>query len=97
MTARVRRSSAPSPTVQARRLAGQGAGVGWLVGGLLLGAVVAFTLVVIMPTNRRLLDPRLDAASEDARQLLRRWGQLHAVRSVVGAGVFVAFVIMSAR
>jgi len=28
---------------------------------------------------------------------LRRWGQLHAVRTVVGAGVFVAFVIMSAR
>ena len=60
-------------------------------------AVVAFTLVVIMPTNRRLLDPALDTGSEEARRLLRRWGQLHAVRTVVGAGVFVAFVIMSAR
>ena len=74
----------------------QGAGVGWLVGGVLLGAVIAFTLVVIMPTNRRLLDPGLDTGSEEARRLLRRWGQLHAVRTVVGAGVFVAFVIMSA-
>jgi hypothetical protein len=70
----------------------QGAGVGWLVWGLLLGALVPFTLVVIMPTNRRLLDPGLDASSVEARALLSRWGRLHAVRTVVGVTVFVAFV-----
>ena len=32
----------------------QGAGAGWLGGGLFLGAMVPFTLVVLMPTNRRL-------------------------------------------
>jgi hypothetical protein len=32
----------------------QGSGVGWLVGRLLLGALIPFTLVVIMPTNRQL-------------------------------------------
>ena len=71
----------------------QGAGVGWLVGGLLLGALVPFTLVVIMPTNRRLLDPGLDSGSGEARELLSRWGRLHAVRTVVGVAVFVAFVV----
>src|SRR5438876_9346785 len=41
----------------------QGSGVGLLVGGLLLGELVPFTLVVIMPTYRRLLDPRRDSGS----------------------------------
>lgn len=75
----------------------QGYGVGWLVWGLLLGALVPFTLVVIMPTNRRLLDPGLDSGSGEARELLLRWGRLHAVRTLVGVAVFVAFVGMSLR
>ncbi len=75
----------------------RGFGVWWLVWGLLLGALVPFTLVVIMPTNRRLLDPRLDGGSGEARELLARWGRLHAVRTVVGVAVFVAFAGMSLR
>ena len=75
----------------------QGGTVGWLVGGLLLGALVPFTVVVIMPTNRRLLDPQLDSGSDEARELLSRWGRLHAVRTVVGIAVFVAFVGLSLR
>lgn len=75
----------------------QGSGAGWLVGGLLLGALVPFTLVVIMPTNRRLLDPGLDGNSGEARELLARWGRLHAVRTIVGVVAFVAFVGMSIR
>ena len=35
-----------------------GASTGWLVWGVLLGALVPFTLAVIRPTNRRLLDPQ---------------------------------------
>jgi uncharacterized membrane protein len=70
----------------------QGSGTAWLVGGLLLGAMVPFTLVVIMPTNRRLLDASLDTGSAEAAELLRRWGRLHAVRTVVGVVVFGCFV-----
>jgi hypothetical protein len=69
-----------------------GAGVDWLVWGLLLGALVPYTLVVIMPTNHRLLAPSLDPGSGQARELLLRWGRLHAVRTVVGISVFVALV-----
>ncbi len=75
----------------------EGSGAGWLVGGLLLGALVPFTLVVIMPTNRRLLDPGLDSGSGEAGELLSRWGRLHAVRTVLSVVVFVAFVGMSLR
>jgi hypothetical protein len=59
-----------------------------LIGGLLLGAVIPFTLVVILPTNQRLLAPDLDRRSPETASLLRRWGQLHAVRSVLGALAF---------
>ena len=55
----------------------------WLVPAFLVGAVVPFTLVVIMPTNRQLLVVGRDLSSASTRSLLVRWGQLHAVRSVL--------------
>src|SRR5215813_15546203 len=51
-----------------------------LVASILLMAVVPFTLVAILPTNNRLLDPLLDPSSVKAIALLTRWGRLHAVR-----------------
>jgi uncharacterized membrane protein len=64
-----------------------------MVAGLLLGTVVAFTLIVIVPTNKRLLDPALDARGTEASHLLTRWGRLHTVRSVLSAAAFLMFVI----
>lgn len=68
----------------------QGGGALWALGGLLLFSVVPFTLLVIQPTNTRLLSNALDRAS--AGQLLRRWGRLHAVRSALGMAAFVVFL-----
>jgi Domain of unknown function (DUF1772) len=66
----------------------------WLaLAAVLLGLVVPFTLVVILPTNKRLLDPTLDAHSHAATQLLVRWGRLHAVRSVLSGCSFVVFLV----
>jgi hypothetical protein len=59
-----------------------------LLGGTLLGSVIPFTLLVILPTNKRLLSPQLDRASTEAAGLLQRWGRLHAVRSVLSAAAF---------
>jgi len=56
-----------------------------LIAGLLLGAVIPFTLLVILPTNTRLLAADLDRRSAEAAALLARWGRLHAVRSVLSA------------
>jgi len=56
-------------------------GRAWLVGGLLLLLVIPFTLVVILPANKRLESQELDLRSEEADRLLRRWGRLHAVRT----------------
>jgi hypothetical protein len=55
---------------------------------LLLGSLVPFTLVVIFPTNKRLLDPTLDPTSASAGALLARWNRLHAVRSIVSGAAF---------
>ncbi|HJZ56168.1 MAG TPA: DUF1772 domain-containing protein [Gemmataceae bacterium] len=71
-----------------------GSGIGWLVGGIALGSVVPFTLAVILPTNKRLLDPALDPRSPQARDLLARWARLHAVRSVLSVGAFALFACL---
>ena len=47
-----------------------------LIAGLLLGAVIPFTLLVILPTNTRLLAADLDRRSAEAAALLARWGRL---------------------
>ena len=64
-----------------------------VIAALLLGSVVPFTLVVIFPTNKRLLDPTLDRQGTEVAHLLTRWGQLHAVRSVLGSIAFLIFLI----
>src|SRR5262250_2091499 len=74
-----------------------GAGRSWLVGAVLLGAVVPFTLIVVLPTNRRLekLDPDPDPAV--ASSLLARWAQLHAVRSLLSLAALVIFAVALRR
>jgi hypothetical protein len=66
----------------------EGRGLVVLITGLLLGLVVPFTLIVILPTNKGLLDPDLDRGSAEAAALLALWGRLHAVRSILSAGAF---------
>jgi hypothetical protein len=60
-----------------------GATLWWLVAGVLVGLVIPFTLIVIMPTNKQLLNPSLHKTSPEVGRLLARWGVLHAVRSVL--------------
>jgi hypothetical protein len=63
----------------------QDGNIWWLIGALALLANWPFTLMVIMPTNKRLGDTALDAAGPQSRTLMQRWGQLHAVRTLLGA------------
>jgi len=62
-----------------------GGGVLWLVAGLWIGAVVPFTFIAIMPTNKQLLASGRDLDSPETRELLERWGRLHGVRSLLSA------------
>ena len=74
-----------------------GAELGWLIGGVLLGAVVPFTLIVIAPTTARLLDVSLDLNSPESAALLARWGWLHAARSAASLVAFLIFVFLLVR
>jgi hypothetical protein len=72
-----------------------GATFWWLVAGALLGSVIPFTLIVIMPTNKQLLSPTLDKRSAETGQLLARWGALHAVRSVLSTVALLVFLYLA--
>lgn len=65
-----------------------GRGTLWLLGSILLVAVIPFTLFAVMPLNARLLDDDLDSRSPEARQLLTRWGRLQIVRLALGIAAF---------
>jgi hypothetical protein len=71
-----------------------GATFWWLVAGVMLGSVIPFTLLVILPTNKLLLSPTLDKRSVDAERLLARWGALHAVRSVLSGLALLLFLYL---
>jgi hypothetical protein len=63
----------------------------WLIGALLLVANWPFTLFVIMPTNKALLATAGDAADARSRELLVKWGRLHAVRTALGTSATLVF------
>src|SRR5579864_6117718 len=71
-----------------------GATFWWLIAGVMLSSVIPFTLLAILPTNKRLLSPTLDRRSAEAERLLTRWGRLHAVRSVLSGLALLLFLYL---
>ena len=57
----------------------------WLPGAFVLLANWPFTLIAIMPVNNRLMATKAEDAGTESRELIRQWGRLHAVRSLLGA------------
>jgi len=68
-----------------------------LAGALLILAVVPFTLLVIRPTNERMLATAPESAGAETRALLVRWGALHWVRNLLGLAAVAAFAFALAR
>jgi hypothetical protein len=65
--------------------------INWLIGSILIIIVIPFTLIFILPVNKKLLDSSLDKNSGYAKQLLNRWGRLHAVRSLLS---LISFILL---
>ena len=65
----------------------------WIVGALLIFAVVPYTLIVILPTNKRLLTAGIDHSSHDTHLLLVRWGRLHALRTAASLSATIVFLL----
>jgi hypothetical protein len=64
----------------------------WILGALLLVAGWPYTLIVIMPTNRRLLAADPARAGAEERALVEKWGMLHAGRTVLGIAATLSFL-----
>ena len=64
----------------------------WLTGAFLLLANWPFTLVVILPTNKLLSEMKPLDAGPQSRELIEKWGKLHAVRSLLGIAATVLFL-----
>jgi hypothetical protein len=71
-----------------------GATFWWLIAGGLLGSVVPFTLIVILPPNKLLLSATLEKQSAQAEHLLARWAALHAVRSILSGLALLLFLYL---
>ena len=69
-----------------------GGGTLWVVGAVLIGLVVPFTVIAIIPTNKQLLAPGRDLASSETHALLEKWAKLHAVRSVLSFAATLIFI-----
>lgn len=65
----------------------------WLIGGILFGLVVPYTLIFVMPINKHLLSHDLDTRSEEACHLLEKWGNLHILRSVLSTVALIIFLL----
>jgi hypothetical protein len=64
----------------------------WLLGAALIILPWPYTMFLIMPTNKILKSRSPAQANEDTRSLVRQWGLLHAVRTILGAGAVAAYL-----
>lgn len=74
-----------------------GGGFAWAIAALLIGAVVPFTFIGIMPTNKALLAPDRDLGAAETRTLLEHWAKLHTVRTVLSVAATVLYVCLAIR
>jgi len=64
----------------------------WIGGAILILANWPYTLIGIMPTNKRLNATAPDAAGEASRALIETWGRLHGVRTALGVAATLTYL-----
>ena len=64
----------------------------WLAGALVILANWPYTLLVILPVNKRLNATPLDAANGETRDMIKTWGKLHAWRGALGLAATVVYL-----
>ena len=64
----------------------------WMLGALLIFANWPYTLIVILPVNKRLEATPPEAANAATRVLIETWGKLHAGRSALGVAATLVYL-----
>lgn len=64
----------------------------WSVGAALMLANWPYTVLVVLPLNRRLQAIPADAAGAASREMLGRWNRLHAVRTILSGLAVIAYL-----
>jgi len=64
----------------------------WIIGALLLVTNWPYTLLVIMPVNRKLMATELSKAGRETRNLIEHWARLHAIRTALGFAATAVFL-----
>jgi Domain of unknown function (DUF1772) len=64
----------------------------WLLGALLILANWPYTLLVILPINKRLEATPIETANADTREMIKSWGALHAGRSALGLAATAVYL-----
>lgn len=64
----------------------------WYLGALVLVANWPYTIIAIMPTNRKLMAIDPAKAGIESRTLIVKWGGLHAVRTALGFASTLIFL-----
>lgn len=63
----------------------------WGIGGILMITNWPYTLLVIMPTNKKLISTPLTSVDANTRLLIKRWIKLHTVRTILGITATILF------
>ncbi len=67
----------------------------WLIGAVILIANWPYTLIGIMPTNKKLTSAAPGGAGPESRALIEKWAKLHGVRTALGFAATLAFLVAS--
>jgi anthrone oxygenase-like protein len=68
----------------------------WSVAAVLMLANWPYTLLVMLPTNKRLAAWPAEGANSESRALVVSWGRMHAVRTALGLAATAIYLTLAA-
>jgi len=69
----------------------------WALAAALILANWPYTLLIMMPTNKRIDAWRIEDANVNSRSLIARWGKLHAVRTALGLAAAASYLAVASN
>jgi hypothetical protein len=65
----------------------------WIAGAVLILANWPYTLLVIMPVNNTLKAISAAQADSSCREMIQKWGRLHAARTALGIAATLVYLL----